>query len=819
MRFRYRPEHPSKGDDTLEGRGRKDECTTLPSPLPFPPSSPSRVSKSVEKIKKGLQYFSPPSPPPPAPLPSLSSLRPPVVPSSAPRAVDIHPVPPLSFSIASPILSPALEEVPSLCISPPLRPMASPPIVSILSVAHPTNTTPKEKPEEPPTRHDKGVPLPVRVSEWISACAPLLQVVSLDTCFVIFGLVLLLFSRHFLTLIMLLDALRLMYWDALKKWLLEEDMKAMEKEGAEIEAVMRTGRGNDRRPSRVALEIRENVADVSRHPFEPPPQGRKWSEEKRGEEAPHSMGRRIEAQFHLDNGTSRVPMGSAFPASLLTAPLPSAAPHLPPSSFSRDIRPGTSASPSTLGGASPSMPLVRLALMASMTTATTLKWKWTQCLSMAISISEFLEASYPVRLVCPAVFAVPFVATNSLLCLVLEHSYFFIAVLLTSWLLPFVCLVYSVLTGAQWIVLGGLRLLLQNHFLSPNISGHLCRVLGEEMPSSSDSSAFSSDDEENTHEKAEGEEKEEMTYFWEEESENVSRTRPPCNTSSSSEFSFYSGSSSLSATAIMSGSTTEQHRREANAKIGEETPQSSFFSRSHFLPFGRDKKSLLNAKKDEKRTLPQEDAVKPFPERMETSATRRHSPDLPPSKSRRRGKKHSQRSSHHRSLSVRPFIQALDSTPSMASASTAATNLFLHATKREESKNGVAPPMASKAAKKERRNSVQRSKDGEVCRREGESSAATHPLHKSTVIATTWYREHLRGVLFPPSSFFSSSEESPDENDPCEMYRMRVQLLVIAVALMGLGWQLTHYGRGVPWLFWPFIFPLQILNQLTLAVT
>lgn len=644
---------------------------------------------------------------------------------------------------------------------------------------------------------------------------------------------------------MLLDALRLMYWDALKKWLLDEDMAAMEKEQVEMEEHKRAapstvetvyysaGSGSTASKRIPMVEKRENAANAPRNTLGRPPQGRMWTEanrqKKREDEEPTPL-HRIEVPFRGEKGMRRAATDSPVPSALVPiATVPPAGSQLPLSSFSHDLRGRSSSFPSSPVGAasSSSMPLVRLALMASMTTATTLRWRWTQCLSMAISISEFLETSYPIRHVCPFVFTVPLVASNPLLGMALEHSYFFIALLLTSWLLPFVCLVYSVLTGAQWVVLGGLRLLLQHDVFLPDISMQLFRVLGEALPTP-DSSAFSSDDEESTHDNAEGgeeEDEEEMEYYWDEGSEKVSLARRPHNsssTSSGSEFSFYSDSSSLSANAILSTAKEEHHSSGRNAKMGEETPKNSFFSRSHFLPYGSEKNGDGNAGKDGKMAPSHDGAVKPFPEIMETRERRRRTPDLPSSKPKRgRRKKIQKKSSFHRSLSVRPFIQVLDSTPSMASTSTAATNLFLAGTKkREESGRGGVPRRHSlKIEKKETRNSARKSKGGEVGRREGESSAVAHPFYRSTAIATTWYREHLREVLFPPSSFFSSSEESPDEDDPSERYRMILQLLVIAVALIGLAWQLTHYGSGVPWLFWPFIFPLQILNQLTLALT
>lgn len=206
--------------------------------------------------------------------------------------------------------------------------------------------------------------------------------ISIDTYLMIVGILLLFFSRYFLTTIMVFDAIRLMYWDNIKKWI------AVEEKQEDEEAELRRKKKNDEY--------------LAAHP----------EMKDRG---------LIDAMFPEGAGDTANSTADATAA------------------------------------------LVRLCFMISMTAATTMRWKFGQCTSLALAIADFLNDIMPLQKTFPALYKG--LDPDSLPHLVLDRAYFIIAFIISSLLLSTLCVLYSVLMGSKLVIHGTLRTLARNNKL------------------------------------------------------------------------------------------------------------------------------------------------------------------------------------------------------------------------------------------------------------------------------------------------------------------------------------------------------------------
>lgn len=656
---------------------------------------------------------------------------------------------------------------------------------------------------------------------------------SLDTWLIFFGALLLFFSRHFLTLVMVLDAIRVMYWDVIKMWLLERDAVNADEEtesppamGNATEETLReewrsSGVTGDRQthphPGREEIFSKNTRTLGERPPLHYRVVASPLGKEDVSKEHKHLMETSsFKAERNLPAYPTPTPLRalhSSSPSSVMSRAGPSVL-----SAFGQRDRGegGKKAGASSLSSLSTmrsttlnSIPLVRVALMGSMTAATTLRWKWSQCLSIALSFSEFLERSYPVRQVFPSLFSTPFVANQVVCSALLDHAYFLIALGLSLWLLPFLCLLYSVMTGAQWLVHGLLRLLLHHELLAEDISSPLIRLLGEqeeeeEEPSDSDTSSSSLGD---TKEKGKDQKAQAPLSRGDEEKHLSSLCPPPREHSSRGPTRRDSNSRSPSnpiATSTRSSSSTPFNF----------IPLRSFFSPVRKLPTSSDQKQATEQEKEEQERQVMANSQDRDQKNEEEKEGRGRRGIARRSMSRRRAQ--SKKSSSAHSCSARPLIQVLEATPSMASASTAATNLLLNAMKREKSDSyGSSSPFPKEESKEGKKTSKKGGRGRDGIGKGTKQVGETTPLQASTSVALPSYLE-LISYLYSPSSTFG---EDGFHGDPDELCQMLVHLVVGMLTLFGVVWQLTHAGSGVPWIVFPVVLPLQILNELILSMT
>lgn len=868
MNIRYRrvEAHPPR-NEVNDTRGVQRSTTTITTsstisipvlsprltPIPSPPpshSTGSRVAQRIEKAKQGFRY--------------LSSPAPPVLPTSPSPPPFLRPPPP-------PCDSASLSFSPAVQVDPSFHPVSGAPITLTMPNSAPTTRSPYshsnnhyhietdtmrlEVGQNASIRDGKAVELLLFAYELLYQGYLYVFQLSLNTWLIFFGFLLVFFSHHFLTLLMLMDAVRVMYWDVIKMWLLKwEEETAVKKDKDHVEEEM--GRKNTKVTRMEVAQLTPHLGNNATnkdhqeerlvlpravHPGRSPiiPRASQSSglepEGKKGGMRSSLWNRKQYPSYSHHHDKTAAGTGAEdlfFPSSLPSSDLPYLGVHVLniPRSQDGGRRRASSHSPLLSSSSSlqamplKSIPFIRLALMGSMTAATTLRWKWSQCFSMAASFSEFLEASYPIRQAFPSLFSTPFIANQALLGMALDHSYFILALGLSLWLLPTLCLVYTIMTGARWLVHGVLRCIARHRLLAEDLSSPLLHVLGEPdddddkgecLHSPGSSTSTSSSFVSGTEETNGGEErKEKGVQPFGEVKVNASprRTHRPHSSSNDDADDVHN----ISSTSRTTSSLNRFHlfplrsffspvkREEVNSSAeteGERTSQQCDGAMQIVKETGRRRENHMESKREKDVELDEKDRY-PRAQRAE---------------SRRRAQ--SKKSSSTCCYSARPFINVVESTPSMAFASTAATNLLLNAMKREKNGSGVLPSSTNMAEGKNRSQEVIKEKeqighDGWSGAQEGVSSLLGSAGAGTTSAPS--YVQLLYHFFFPSSS---SEGKGNFHGDPDEACRMVVQLLVVMVTLFGCIWQCTHTGSGIPWLLCPLIYPLKIINGLVLAAT